>query len=182
LAAPVASGLRIATEKAKSGLFERSPPFPTASGRRTTFSACSIHSSMPTNCCFIFRYVFPAVVVVVRCDFRGGRRRVGCARGFRIPDSDRPLAHNYALYRPGTFLAYANRSNMLCDIHFVLGYVFPTVVVVRCDFEEEGELAAPPIASGLRIATPNRPTAYHDAPGRPSTFPACANRLSMPWE
>jgi hypothetical protein len=82
-----ASGLR--PRRLKSGLFERSPSFPTASGRRTTFPVCSIHSSMPTDLWFVFGYVFAAMVVVVWYDFREGRR-VGCARGFRIAPTRSP--------------------------------------------------------------------------------------------
>jgi hypothetical protein len=49
-------------------------------------------------------------------------------------------------------------------------------------FEEEGGELTAPVASGLRITTPNRPPAHYHAPSRSSTFPVCSNHSNMPWE
>jgi hypothetical protein len=72
-------------------------------------------------------YTFPAVVVAL-----GASERVLAAR---LAAYERPPAHHYAPGRPGTFPACSNRSNMLCDVRFMLAYTFPAVVVVlgACD-------------------------------------------------
>jgi hypothetical protein len=64
-----------------SGLRRRPPASQHAPGRLTTSPVCSIHSSMPSNLCFVFAYAFAVVVVVWLANFRGGRR-VSCARLF----------------------------------------------------------------------------------------------------
>jgi hypothetical protein len=105
-------------------------------------------------------YVFPAVVIVLRAS-----ERVLAAR---LAAYKRPPAHHFAPGRPGTFPACSNCFNILCDLRFVFGYVFPAVVVVWSAIERV--LAQ---AFGLR----ERPPAYHHAPSRLATVPACSNRL-----
>jgi hypothetical protein len=100
-----------------------------APGRLATVPAWSIHSSMPTDLCVVFGYVSGIVVVVVRCDFREGRR-VCCARRFRPPACDHPPAHHHAPGRPSTCPACSNHSNMFPDLRFVPGNIFTVVVVV----------------------------------------------------
>jgi hypothetical protein len=91
----------------------------------------------------------------------------------RLAAYGRPPAHHYAPNRSVTVPAWSNRFNMLCDLRFVSGYVFAVVVVVLGISERV--LAAAP-------GQFDRPPAHYDAPGHPGTFPACANRSSMPCE
>jgi hypothetical protein len=98
-------------------------------------------------------------------------RGCGCCAWCLRPSSGLRLpAHHYVPGRPNTFPVCANRSNMFSNLRFMLGYVFPAMIVVW----------SAPIEFWLaRLAAYGRPPAHHYAPSRPSTFPVCSNRSNM---
>jgi hypothetical protein len=116
-----------ASDRVLAAAAERNRASTKVTRRCPTCPVCSNHSNMLVDRWFMFRYAFVIVVVVL-----GASERVlaGQAPGF-----DHPPAHHYALGRRSIFPVYANGSNMLTDICFVLEYAFAVVVVMlgACD-------------------------------------------------